>query len=286
MIQQESAREGLFILLPDGRRLGYAEYGVPDGRPVLFFHGMPGSAYIDEDMANVAMRRDVRLIAVERPGYGLSSPQPGRTMPGWADDIAALTQALGISKYSIVGFSGGSPYALACAYKHPDPLIRIALVGPFAPLDAPGIMESLSPASSGLYALAQSNPSELRNTFAAIASSPAALLDAMSATLPEWDKDQVSKRRAEFEAEYTQTLRGGIEGIASDFVLVSGSWGFSLEGIKTETHLWSGTLDQNTPPAMTHYLASKLPNNRTFILPGEGHLSLYVHWDAILKSVM
>jgi pimeloyl-ACP methyl ester carboxylesterase len=284
--QQESAREGLFVLLPDGRRLGYAEYGAPSGRPVLFFHGMPGSSHIHADMADVAARCNVRLIAVDRPGYGLSDPQPGRSMLGWADDIAVLTAALGMPKYSIIGFSGGSPYALACAYKHPGHLTGIALVGPFAPLDAPGITESLSPATSGLYALAQSNPGELRNTLAAIAPSSAALLAVMSATLPEWDKDQVSKRIAEFEAEYTQTLRGGIEGIASDFVLVSGSWGFAPEEINTETHLWSGTLDQNTPPAMTHYLATQLPNSHTHILPDEGHLSLYVHWEEILKNVM
>lgn len=282
---RHSKQEVESIQLPDGRELGFAEYGDPDGRPVLFFHGMPGSSRLHADMAEVAVRSGVRLVAVDRPGYGLSTPQPGRTLLGWADDIAVLTKALDISKFAIVGFSGGSPYALSCAFKHPGHLTKIALVGTFAPLEAPGITESLSPATSALYALAQSNPGELRNTLAAIAPSPTALLSAMSATLPEWDKGQVGKRIAEFEAEYAQTLRGGIEGISSDFVLVSGSWGFSPDEINTETHLWSGTLDQNTPPAMTYYLAKQLPNCHAHILPDEGHLSLYVHWEEILKSV-
>lgn len=273
------------IDLSDGRKLGFAEYGLPDGHPVLFFHGMPGSSRLHADMTDVAVRSDVRLVAVDRPGYGLSDPHAGRTLLIWADDVAELTMALGISKFAIIGFSGGSPYALACAYKHPAHLSKVALVGPFAPLETPGITESLSPATSGLYALAQSNPDELRNTLTAIAPSPTALLAAMSATLPEWDKDQVNKRTAEFEAEYTQTLRGGTEGIASDFVLVAGNWGFSPDDIHTETHLWSGTLDQNTPPAMTHYLATQLPNCHTHLLPDEGHLSLYAHWEDILKSV-
>ena len=83
-----------------------------------------------------------------------------------------------------------------------------------------------------------------------------------------------------------QTLRSGVEGIASDFVLASKDWGFPLDGINAGVHLWSGTADQNTPPAMTTYLSSILPNSRTFMLPDEGHLSLYVHWEEILERLM
>jgi len=273
------------ILLPDGRRLGYAEYGAPDGSPVLFFHGAPGSRHIHADMADVAAQRGVRLIAVERPGYGLSDPQPGRSMLDWPDDVAALTDTLKIAQFAIIGFSMGSAYALACACKLPGRVTKIALAGALAPLDAPGVLEGMSPMVSGLYALAQSNPEELRNTFAAIAPSPAALVAAMSASLPEWDKAMFNKRTAEFEAEYAQTLRGGVEGVASDFALASKEWGFPLEGIDTEAHHWCGTADRNTPPAMTSYLAATLPNSRTFMLPGEGHFALYVHWEEILERL-
>lgn len=275
-----------FIKLPDGRQLGYAEYGAPTGSPVLFFHGSPGSSYIHADLAGIAARRGIRLIAVDRPGYGLSSLQPGRTMLDWPDDIAALTDALRLVRFAIVGFSGGSPYALACAYKLPERVTQMALAGAFAPQSAAGAIEGMSPAVSGLFALAQSNPDELRNTFAAIASSPAALVEAMSASLPEWDKIEVNKRTAEFEAEYAQALHSGVEGVASDFVLISGNWGFPLNGINTEAHLWCGAADCNTPPAMTNYLSSQLSNSRAFILPEEGHLSLYVHWEEILERLV
>lgn len=275
-----------FITLPDGRQLGYAEYGVPNGSPVLFFHGSPGSSYIHGDMANIAAQRGIRLIAIDRPGYGLSSPQPARTMLNWPDDVAALTNALELQQFAIIGFSGGSPYALACACKLPAKVTKIALAGAFAPQEAPGVMEGMSPMVSGLYALAQSNPEELRNTFVAVAPSPAALVEAMSASLPEWDKIEVKKRTAEFETEYALTLRSGVDGVATDFVLVSKNWGFTLGGINTEVHLWSGSADQNTPPAMTNYLSQQLPNNRTFMLPDEGHLSLYVHWEEILEQLI
>jgi len=275
-----------FISLPDGRQLSYAEYGLPNGSPILFFHGSPGSSYIQADMADIAARCGIRLVAIDRPGYGLSSPQPGRTMLDWPDDIATLTDVLNLKQFAIIGFSGGSPYALACAYKLPERVTKIALVGAFAPLESPGAMEGMSPAVIGLYALAQANPDELRNNLAAIASSPAALVEALSASLPEWDKIEVGKRTAGFEAEYAQALHGGVEGVASDFVLLSGNWGFLLGGINAEVHLWSGSADQNTPPAMTHYLSSQLPSSRTFILPEEGHLSLYVHWEEILGQLV
>lgn len=275
-----------FVKLPDGRQLGYAEYGASNGSPVLFFHGAPGSRYVHADLAGVAAKRGIRLIAVERPGYGLSSPQPGRTMLDWPNDIAVLTDALALKRFAIIGFSGGSPYALACAFLHPDRVPRLALAGALAPQSVPSVMDGMSPSVSGLYALAQANPVELKNTFAAIAPSASALLDAMCASATEWDRNMIEARRSEFEAEYEQTLRCGVEGVASDFVLASGNWGFPLEGIKAEIHLWSGTADQNTPPAMTTYLSSHLPNSRSFILPGEGHFVLYPHWEEILERLI
>lgn len=275
-----------FIKLPDGRQLGYAEYGVPTGSPVLFFHGAPGSRHIHADMADIAARRGIRLVAVERPGYGLSTRQTGRTMLSWANDIAVLVDALGLQSFAIIGFSGGSPYALACAYRLPSRVTKIILAGALAPQDAPGAMEGMSPAVAGLYALAQANPEELRNTFSAIAPTPAALVAAMSGSAGEWDKEVIDARQSEFETEYAQTLCSGIEGVASDFVLMSGNWGFPLDGIKAEVQMWSGTGDQNTPPAMTNYLSSQLPNSQTFMLPDEGHFALYRHWEEILAQLV
>ena len=274
------------VVLPDGRRLGYAEYGAPNGTPVLFFHGAPGSRHIHADMADIAARRNVRLIAVERPGYGLSDAQAGRTLLSFADDVAVLVDILGLEKFALIGFSMGSIYALACAYQLEHRISGLALAGALAPLDAPGVTKDLSPAAGGLYALAQTDQLELRSTFAAIAPTNAALMAAMTASVCEWDKSVLLARHSEFETEYAETLRSGIEGMASDFVLASQSWGFPLEGIKTGSHLWIGTADCNAPPAMTTYIASTLPNSQTTILQDEGHCALYAHWDEILARLV
>lgn len=95
----------------------------------------------------------------------------------------------------------------------------------------------------------------------------------------------IEARRPEFETEYAQTLHSGVGGVASDFVLASGNWGFPLDSIKAEVHLWSGGAIKNTPVAMTNYLSSQLPNGRTFMLPGEGHFVLYLHWEEILERL-
>jgi len=272
--------------LPDGRNLGYAEYGITTGSPLLFFHGSPGSSHLHADMADVANRLQSRLIAIDRPGYGSSSPHANGSLLDWAIDIEALTDAMGLARFGIIGFSGGTPYALACAFRLPERVTKVALAGALAPLDVPDVTKDMSPMALGLYRLAQSNPIELKNTFNAVAPSPAALFGAMSASAGEWDKHLLLERAPEFEAEYQRTLQQGTEGVASDFAAASGSWGFPLEGIKTETHLWSGSLDQNTPPAMTHHLATVLRNSRVFVLPDEGHFALYKHWHAILEKMV
>lgn len=280
-----SKRTNLSILLPDGRQLGYAEYGAPNGGPVLFFHGAPGSSHLHEDMDKMATQRMIRLIAVDRPGYGVSDRKAGRTFLSWADDVEHLMDALKIRQFSIIGFSCGGPYPLACALRLPDRVGKIALVSTLAPLSAPDVQNGMSPMVAGLYELAQTSPDELRKTFSVIAQTARTLLGAMSTSASEWDKKVLLDRASAFELEFMKMLQSGSEGLASDIILNAENWDFPLTGIKTEVHLWAGTIDQNAPPAMSHYLATQLSNSKIHLLQNEGHYLLYGHWDEILKSV-
>jgi pimeloyl-ACP methyl ester carboxylesterase len=284
-MNQRIEHELQILCLPDERRLSFAEYGAPDGSPVLFFHGAPGSSHIHADMSEMAAKRNIRLIAADRPGYGLSDQKQGHTLTSWADDIAVLTDALGLDNFSIIGFSMGSIYALACADRLPHRVRKMALAGAIAPLDAPGVTEEMSATISGLYTLAQTRPYELAGIFAILAQTPSALLAAMSASSVEADRIALQNRCAEFETEYTRALRGGVVGMAADFILASKDWGFRPDNIGTEIEFWYGTADCNTPPAMTNYLTSILPNSRCHKLPNEGHFALYEHWDEILGAV-
>lgn len=101
--------------LSDGRTLAYAEYGVSDGAPVVFHHGTPGSRLLAILLDAAAREADVRVIAPDRPGFGLSDSDPGRTIEDWPTDVSALMDSLSIDRFGTVGFSGGGPFALACA---------------------------------------------------------------------------------------------------------------------------------------------------------------------------
>ena len=129
------------VRLADGRALAYAEWGAPDGFPVFGFHGSPGSrrTHLGEEAPRSA---DVRLILPDRPGFGLSDPQPGRALLDWPRDVAALADHLGVDRFAVYGFSGGGPYALACAWAMPERVTAAAVVGGEGPIrDVPVIWE-------------------------------------------------------------------------------------------------------------------------------------------------
>ena len=128
------------ITLPGGRRLAYAESGDAQGTAVIFFHGGPGSTLpMQPDEGAIAASLGIRLITVERPGYGGSDPHPGRRLLDWPSDVRALVDHLGIARFSLIGFSAGSPYALACAARLAERLNRVVIVGGSGPMYRPDV---------------------------------------------------------------------------------------------------------------------------------------------------
>ena len=106
------------ILLQDGRRLGYDEYGPPDGKPLFYFHGTPSSRKDWPALGNQGLpeKLGVRVIVADRPGMGLSDFQPERRIADWPADVVALADTLELERFSVLGYSGGGPYAVACAH--------------------------------------------------------------------------------------------------------------------------------------------------------------------------
>lgn len=103
------------VTLKDGRKMGYVEYGDPNGKPIFYFHGLPGSRLDAGYLQQIALREQYRLIGIDRPGMGLSSPVSGRSILSWTDDVEAVADSLNIDNFSIIGHSGGAPYVAACA---------------------------------------------------------------------------------------------------------------------------------------------------------------------------
>lgn len=126
-----------FAVMRDGRLLAYRERGDPAGAPILHHHGMPGSRLQHEADDEFYSRHGVRVITPDRTGYGLSEPQPGRTLADWPLDVADLMDAIGIDRFGVTALSGGGIYAIACAAFLGARLTGVAVAGCPAPMEIP-----------------------------------------------------------------------------------------------------------------------------------------------------
>lgn len=145
------------IKLPDGRSLAFSAYGDPGGNPILFFHGWPGARLQGRLTDQPAKRLGLRVIAPDRPGFGHSDFQRNRQILYWPDDVGHLADSLGIDKFSVIGLSGGAPYAFACAYKHPNRINSVGVVSGVGPSDVPGSDENILPLTGKMQAEAIPN---------------------------------------------------------------------------------------------------------------------------------
>jgi pimeloyl-ACP methyl ester carboxylesterase len=168
------------LTLPDGRDLGYAVAGDPAGDPGLVFHGWPNCRTFAAAFDEIGSERGLRIVAPERPGFGVSDPDPGRQLTDWPADVTALMDHLGIDEAPVLGISGGGPYALSCAHEVPGRTPRAAVgcgVGP---------MRAVSPAERGPFTVARYAPrviqSYLRAEEVAARYAPERLLERRAAT--------------------------------------------------------------------------------------------------------
>ncbi len=285
---------GKTLTLRDGRTLGYAEYGDPRGTPVFLCHGTPGSRLDRHPDETIATSLGVRLIVPDRPGYGLSSFQTGRSLLDWPADLDQLADSLGIGRFAVVGVSGGGPHAAACAYKLPGRLTRLGLVASAAPFDVPSATEGMAPLNRRSAAVARVAPFfVLRTIFAWEARTfrhhPEALLDTLAPQLAKADQAvlAVPRYRQALVESIAEAYRQGGRGHAWESRLFARPWGFRPLDIPVEVHLWQGEADTLVPPSMGRYLAAAIPNCLPTFLPGEGHLSLiYTRWHEVLAAMV
>jgi len=280
------------LALPDGRALAYAEFGDPGGKPLFFFHGMPGSRLFRPDDA-VTARLGIRLIGVDRPGYGRSDFQPGRRILDWPADLACLADHLGLDRFAVAGHSGGGPYVSACAWALPERVKAAAILSGAGPVDAPDAMDGLT----GLFGFGLRTgrfiPWPVWQAFVGVAFrqralDPAASADAETGTRPPADEEQFLRpevREACLRSE-VEAFRCGLQGMAWDARLLTRPWGFHLEEIRVPVLLWHGTADATTPLAMGRAVAKRIPGCRATFCPGEAHLLLFPHWEEILTALV
>lgn len=281
--------EDLTMTLADGRTLAWAEYGVPEGRCVLFFHGGNDSRLAGRLLDDAATRAEVRLICPDRPGYGASTFLAGRTILDWASDVSRLADEVGIAGYGIVGHSGGGPHALACAHANPERVHSVATVSSPAPPAAPN--RGLHPAFRFMNLLFRS-PALYRpmakNQLKQMATSPERWLSVWGRMQPA--DGELFRRQPEVAheiiAEMTEGARQGVSGIVHEASLYHSGWGFGLREVATSSQVWHGRRDRQAAVGWSEFLAEELPHASLRIDEEGGHFStLITNAEEILTGI-
>jgi pimeloyl-ACP methyl ester carboxylesterase len=280
-------REKQTITLSDGRILGFAEYGKPNGYPVLYFHGFPGSRMEGKFFEEGLQQTNLRFICTDRPGIGLSSIQSNRTLHDWAKDIQELVRHLNISKYALFGLSGGVPYALACAYYgNPANVVFSLLISGIAPIKNQ-VKYFSRVFRIGLW-LAKNFPNFLAwiikkllaKQFQTPEKSMKNIIKHINDLRPE-DKALFSDERLIpiFAGDYFHAFIQGSKGSTQDLHIYSKPWGFDLKKISTDIPIYiaHGMRDQTIPIEMSQYLEAQFPHSVVQYYQDEAHFSGVFH---------
>jgi pimeloyl-ACP methyl ester carboxylesterase len=278
-------------VLADGRRLGFAEWGDPDGWPLLFFHGTPSSRLGLEWAEIPAAERGVRVLSIDRPGHGLSDPAPGRTLLDWTRDVTGFAGALGLERFGIAGWSGGGPYVLACAYALADRLTGAAVLSGCGPLDTRVARRSSSPFDRMMLSLSPRAPRSarllLKPAVLAARRTPRLAVKSFEQDLSPRDL-QVFRQKSDAVSAmefFLEAFRSGSAGVVDDYRVLASPWGFTPEEIDYPVHFWHGDDDRIVAIAEARALTQRMPNATFTVVPGEGHLMLMEHGPEVFAAL-
>jgi pimeloyl-ACP methyl ester carboxylesterase len=288
---QSNFEETERIQLSDGRSLAYVEYGDREGIPVMFFHGTPGSRLFHHPNGSIASRLGARIIAIDRPGFGRSDPDPDRTLTDWPADVTAVADRLGIEEFAVAGFSGGGPYVAACAAGIPDRVSAATIVGGLGPVETPNGTAGMGLPLRLMLVIARRAPWLLRPFLwlAGPGRDPEGTVEQEAEQAPDPDRAVLERPevRSILVADFAEATYTSTRGMARDAKLFARPWGFDLGTITTRIHLWHGAEDGNVPIQMGRYMAEQLPNCRPKFLLDEAHYSLFFnHWREILAVLL
>jgi pimeloyl-ACP methyl ester carboxylesterase len=274
-----------FVTTPDGRTLAVEDSGDRGGRPVMVHVGTPGGRrlYGPRTLAD-AERRNWRLISYDRPGYGGSTPQPGRSMANCAGDVRLICEALGIGRLAMWGLSGGGPHVLACAALLPDLVPAVAALASLAPYDAGGLdwLAGFSPEAIEEARLTLTDRAAARALFhrereKMLAGSPAEVARDLLAGPIGGDLALLTDEAVSVQ----QALAPGIEGAWDDCVAQLSPWGFEVTQISVPVLVLHGGQDRAVPFSHGQWLAAHIPGAEAWFFADEGHALREAHIEDV-----
>jgi pimeloyl-ACP methyl ester carboxylesterase len=287
MIREGTVQRG------DGRVLAYADAGDVDGAPVLWFHGIPGSRLdlvhtYGEDLLDGA---GIRLIGIDRPGFGKSGFQRRRRFRDWPDDISAVMEKLGIERFGVVGYSCGGPYVAECVRAMPDRLAGAGIVSGVGPSEMPRFRKGLNQVDSVMTRLARIAPPlarlAIKQATRTAERNPDKFDQDFEKELSGPDRELFSDAaiRTRIRELFLESTRQGPTGVAHDYAIWGKRWGFPFEQVELPVRLWHGDDDAIVPLHHAEHVSERLPNGDLRVLKDEGHLHSSQVWREILTTV-
>ena len=272
----------LTVSTQDGRRLEVLTAGPDDGLPLVFHPGTPSGPIAPGPVIAAASERGLRTVMYARPGYGESTPQPGRTVASAAGDVAAILDRLEADRFVTAGWSGGGPHALACAALLPGRCQAAASVAGVAPYRAGGLdwLAGMGPENIEEFSAAAAGETALTGFLAAAAAevsevTGAGVLAALGGLVAAADTAVLTGEFAGYlAASFRAAVRGGPAGWRDDDLAFVHDWGFAVTAVPVPAAIWQGDQDRMVPRGHGAWLAGQVPGARAHLLPGEGHLTL------------
>jgi pimeloyl-ACP methyl ester carboxylesterase len=282
--------------LPDGRNLGYARYGAEDGWPVLYFHGTPSSRLevqlleafhinVEQDLLEAGLT----LIAVDRPGIGLSSFHSNVTLLSFARDVYSLLNALAVTRCSVLCWSGGGPYALAMACQYPSLVRNVFMLCGFSQRLTSQVVRKMG-SNKWFFRAAKFTPWALELCMNLLRRKttlhpPPQWLTGLPGVDYELMKDQGRFQKLA-ALTFKEACQNGARGAVQEARLYFKDFGFALSEIRQPVHFWWGTEDKNVIRLHAESVETYIKNSVLHYREGEGHLSLYIHcFKEVIKAV-
>lgn len=274
----------------EDRVLGWAEFGHPDGDPILWFHGTPGArTQVPPSVNEVALHHGFRVVTVERPGTGVSTDHHYRRIADFAPDVETVADDLGLDRFGVVGLSGGGPYTLAVCHHLPDRVVVGSLLGGLGPTRGPDAVWSYTRAlrfvAPMFEVLRTPVGTALTRVIDVLEPFADPVFSAYATLLGMADKPVL--RDPQFRAMFLQDLLGAHElrSTAHDMALFSRHWGFTLDEVVPPVVVWQGLADTIVPPSHGHHQAARLPRAELRVRPGEGHFAGFADVTTVLARL-
>ena len=281
------------LQLEDGRNLAWQEYGDPNGEPLIHCHSVLGS---HQELAlnadEISRQKLVRLIVIDRPGFGASDPNPKTSYTNWVNDLVQLTDHLALEKFSLTGYAMGGIYALACAHEIPNRLNKVILISAGMPAESFSDYEKIIPLYKMNIRLARYLPKVYKLLsdvlVKGIINDPAGFFNQLSEKMDKADQKIMANEvfKTEMFASLQEAFRQGGKAIAYEIIQLMHDWEFEPADINVPVTLWHGDCDHHVPLVLSKRFEKHIKETKYFIHEGQGHYLFYTHWGDVLDEFL